>query len=142
MDKSSPWPMAIIICDFYIRTLQRLKVVRSTIAAQALSLLDGCHVAIYVNNMLSEPLHTKPNCLSITAYTDNQSLYDAVHSMKQTLEKHLVVDISAIQEMVERNEIRVTWLNKEKQMSDVLTKSGAPSNSMLQTLNASKMIEL
>ena len=43
--------------------------------------------------MLSEPLHTKPNCLSITAYTDNQSLYDAVHSMKQTLEKHLVVDI-------------------------------------------------
>ena len=44
--------------------------------------------------------------------------------------------------MVERNEIIVTWINKEKQLTDVLKKSGAPSNSMLQTLNRSKMIEL
>ena len=68
--------------------------------------------------------------------------YNVVHSMKQTLEKHLLVDISAIREMVERNEIIVTWINKEKQLTDVLKKSGAPSNSMLQTLNRSKMIEL
>ena len=41
--------------------------------------------------------------------------------------------------MVERNEITVTWINKE---SDILTKSGAPSNAILQTLSTSKMIEL
>ena len=57
--------------------------------------------------------------------------------MKQTMEKHLLLHITAIQKMVERNEITVTWINKEKQLSDVLTKSGAPSNSMLQTLNTS-----
>ena len=57
--------------------------------------------------------------------------------MKQTMEKHLLLHITAIQKMVERNEITVTWINKEKQLSDVLTKSGAPSNSMLQMLNTS-----
>ena len=98
-------------------------------------------VPIYINNLLSELLHTKPNCLSITAYTDNQSLYDAVHSMKYRLKKRLLVDISAIREMVEKNGITVTWIKKEKQLSDVLTKSGAPLNAMLTTLNTSKMIE-
>ena len=44
--------------------------------------------------------------------------------------------------MVERNEITVTWINKEKQLTDVLTKSSAPSDSTLQTLNTSKMAEL
>ena len=89
------------------------KVVRSTIAAETLLLVDGCDVAIYINNLLSEPLHTKCNCLIITVYTDNQSLYDAVHSMKQALEKCLLATISAIQEMVERNEITVTWIYKQ-----------------------------
>ena len=135
--------MVITTCVLYISPLLKIKrVVHSAIAAQTLSLVDGCDVTIYINNLLSELLHTKPNCLSITTYTDNQSLYEAVHSMKKTLEKHLLVDISATREMVERNEIKVTWINKEKQLSDALTKSGAPSNSMLQTLNTSKMIEL
>ena len=71
----------------------------------------------------------------MTVYTDNRSLYDAVHSMKQTLEKRLLVDISAMPEMIERNEITVTWINREKQMSDVLAESGVPLNIMLQTFN-------
>ena len=55
--------------------------------------------------------------------------------MKQTLEKRLLVDISAMPEMIERNEITVTWINREKQMSDVLAESGVPLNIMLQTFN-------
>ena len=55
--------------------------------------------------------------------------------MKQTLEKRLLVDISAMPEMIERNEITVKWINREKQMSDVLAESGVPLNIMLQTFN-------
>ena len=95
------------MCPLYWNASKIERVVHSTTAAETLSLVDGCDVAIYINNMLTELLHTKPNCLSITAYTNNQSLYDTVHSMKQTLENHLLVDISAILEMVERNEITV-----------------------------------
>ena len=91
--------------------------------------------------VLSELVHNEPNCLSITVYTDNRSLYDAVHSMKQTLEKRLLVDISAMPEMIERNEITVTWINREKQMSDVLAESGVPLNIMLQTFNNQRWLK-
>ena len=80
--------------------------------------------------------------LEILAYTDNQSLYDATHSMKQTLEKRLLVDISSIREMIERNEIKVTWIGKEKQLSDILTKAGVSSKGLLNILSNSKMIDL
>ena len=80
--------------------------------------------------------------LEIVAYTDNQSLYDAAHSMKQTLEKRLLVDISSIREMIERNEIKVTWIGKEKQLSDILTKAGVSSKELLSILSTSQMIDL
>ena len=80
--------------------------------------------------------------LDIKAYTDNQSLYDATHTMKQTLEKRLLVDISSICEMIERNEVQVTWISKEKQLSDILTKAGVSSKELLNVLSTSKMIDL
>ena len=62
--------------------------------------------------------------------------------MKQTLEKRLLVDISALREMVARNEVKITWVEKEKQLSDILTKSGVNSTSILDILQSSKMISL
>ena len=46
--------MIITTCVFYNGTLQKLRVVHSTIIAETLSLVDGCNVAIYINNLLSE----------------------------------------------------------------------------------------
>ena len=53
--------------------------------------------------------------------------------MKQTLEKRLIVDISLIRKMIERNEM---------QISDVLTKPGVSSSELLNVLSTSKMISL
>ena len=118
------------------------RVVRSTIAAETLSLSDRCDVAIYANKLISEIVSPYGKMLDIVAYTDNQSLYDAAHSMKQTLEKRLLVDISSIREMIERNEIKVTWIGKEKQLSDILTKAGVSPRGLLNILSTSKMIDL
>ena len=68
--------------------------------------------------------------------------YDAVHSMKETLKKGLIADISSIREMIERNEIKVTRIEKERQISDVLTKVGMSSNEFLNVLSTSKTISL
>ena len=89
---------------------------------------DGCDLAIYTKAFLSEIL-SKTN-LNITAYTDNQSLYENVHSSRQTLEKRLIVDIAALHEMVDRGEITLTWIEKQKQISDCLTKSGSSPRSV------------
>ena len=85
-----------------------------TIAAETLSLSEGCDLAMYINKLVSEFLFNDGKQLNIIAYIDNQSLYDAVHTLKQTLEKQLLVDISAIREMVEKNEIDITWIEKTK----------------------------
>ena len=117
------------------------RVVRSTLAAETLSLSEGCDVAFYVNNLLSE-LFYKNSKLNIYAYTDNQSLHDSVHSTKQTLERRLIVDISSIREMVDNNQIQVIWVEKDKQISDILTKSGVSQKSLLNILETGKMFSI
>lgn len=62
--------------------------------------------------------------------------------MKQTSEKLLLVDISAIREMIEPDGVQVTWTDKEKQISENLTKAGALSNLLLNVLKTSKMIDM
>ena len=44
--------------------------------------------------------------------------------------------------MVEKNEINITWIEKTKQIGDILTKAGASSNVISGVLSSSKMIEL
>ena len=61
---------------------------------------------------------------------------------KQTLEKILMVDISFIREMVDNNQIQVIWVEKDKQISDVLTKSGVSQKSLLTILETGKMLSM
>ena len=65
-----------------------------------------------------------------------------MHSTKQTLEKQLIVDISSRRKMVDRNEVQIVWTEKEKQMSDVLTKARALQKLLLEILESSKMLDL
>ena len=90
---------------------------------------EGCDVAIYISKLV-ELFHDGKQ-LNIIAYTDSQSLYNAAHILNQTLEKQLLVDISAIGEMDERNKINTTWIEKTKQISDILTKAQASPNIIL-----------
>ena len=58
--------------------------VRSTLAAETLSLSDGCEVTFYVNILLSELIQKSSKPMNVIAYTDSQSLHDTVHSTYQT----------------------------------------------------------
>ena len=129
-------------CPLYWNSSKIKRVARSNIAVEILSLSEGCDVAMYINKLVSELLFHDGKQLNIIAYTDNQSLYDAAHTLKQTLAKRLLVDISAIREMVEKAEINVTWIEKSKQLGDILTKAGASPNVISGVLSSSKMIEL
>lgn len=81
--------------------------------------MQGWDVFIYINKLLLELLeHGKP--LKVIAYTDMQSLYKNVHIMKNILEKRLLIDITTVREIAERNEINIIWNEKEKQLGDIL----------------------
>ena len=62
--------------------------------------------------------------------------------MKPTLEKRLIVDISSIRKIIEREKIEVTWIEKDRQISDALTKAGVSYSKLLNALSTSKMISL
>ena len=80
--------------------------------------------------------------MNIIAYTNNQSLNDTVPSTKQTLERRLIVDIAFISEMVNNNQILVIWVEKNKQISDVLTESGVSQKSLLNIFKTGKMLSM
>ena len=62
-----------------------IRVVRSTLAAETLALVEACEIAIMIRCIICELLNldTKDkNVMKIKCKTDNKSLVDAVYSMK------------------------------------------------------------
>lgn len=113
------------------------RVVRSTLAAETLSLVESLDAAFYLGHLLSEILfnNQKQNKIPIVVFIDNKSLYENIHSTKTVSEKRLRIDIAGIKEMVQKKEIdSVKWVDTTSQISDSLTKRGAACNKLLQVL--------
>ena len=63
-------------------------VVRSTIAAETLSMIDGLEIAFYLGCILTGSfIKIRENVMSIESLTDNKSLFDSIHSTKLTNDK-------------------------------------------------------
>ena len=116
------------------------RVARSTIAAETLALSDGCDTSYFVASLAKEMIFTKQhNNINIEAFTDNRSLYETLHTTKSILDKRLRVEIAALREMCEKNELLINWIEKQYQLSDVLTKRGASPQSLIETIQKGKL---
>ena len=60
--------------------------------------------------------------------TNNKSLLDCVQSTKLINSKRLRVELHALRQIYEKNEIEIIWIPTSKQISNVLTKRGAARN--------------
>ena len=74
------------------------RVVRSTLAAEMLSLEEGLEASVYYRQMLEDILGIKSKSIQIEAYVDNKSIIEAILSTKMIEGKRLRVDVAAIQE--------------------------------------------
>ena len=108
------------------------RVARSTLAAESLSLPEGCDSAFFVAKLISF-INNSSN-IPISAYTDSDSLYKTAMTTNLTIDRRLRVEISAIREMCERKEIELIWIAKQRQLSDVLTKKGASPHLLMEVL--------
>ncbi len=117
------------------------RVVRSTLAAEAMAMVEGLESVCYLGHLVSELLFaSKKNVIPVICYTDNKSLYDNIHSTKSVGEKRLRIDIAGIKQMLERREIaRVEWIQSTDQLSDCLTKKGASSAQLLEVLKTGQL---
>ena len=112
------------------------RVVRSTLAAETLALVEGLETAFLMAKTVGEIISgKKESMIPIYCKTDNKSLFDAVQTLKTINDKRLRVEMSMIREMVENNEIKISWIRSGEQLADVLTKNGASSDSLCRVLN-------
>ena len=79
------------------------------------------------------------NDISIEAFNDNRSLYETLHTTKPILDKRLRVEIASLREMCEKNELQISWIEKQHELNDVLTKRGASLKSLIETIQKSKL---
>jgi len=127
-------------CPIAWQTHKIKRVVRSTIAAEALSLTEGLETAFYYRKMIEDILRLQPGTIPIKAYTDNKSVLEAISSTKLVDDKRLRVDIAGIREMLLKSDINeVVWCPGKMQLADCMTKQGVSGFRLLKVLQEGKM---
>ena len=116
-------------CPIYWQSRKLKRVVKSTLAAETLALVEGAEVSFYIASILKEMTRTKE--IPIKCKVDNKSLVDALSSSKQVDDKRLRIDIAVLDDMLERKEInQVSWVDTKCQLADCLTKRGASTEKL------------
>lgn len=129
-------------CPLDWRTNKIKRVVRSTIAAEALSLQEGLECGYYYRQMLEDIMKLQRNTIPIIAHVDNKSVIDAVHSTKLVDDKRLRVDIAAISESLSRNEVKeIRWCPGKYHLADCMTKRGASGFNLLEVFHGGRFSE-
>ena len=118
------------------------RVVKSTLAAETLAMVDAMEAAVYYRRLLLEMLQQEdiPSKLPILCQTDNKSLYDSAYTSTQILDKRLRIETAIIREMLEGGLIyQLNWVPTSHQVADSLTKRGVPSHKILDHIGVSRV---
>ena len=114
------------------------RVVRSTLAGETLACADAVDEGMFLSSLYAE-LTTgtaDPKLLPLVCVTDCKSLADAVKSTKSVTEKRLRLDISAIKELIESQQVKeLRWSDTGQQLADCLTKRGASPSLLMRILD-------
>ena len=117
------------------------RVVRSTLAAEMLSLGEGLDAASHYRQMLQEILGFDIKTINIEANVDNKSVVEAISSTRMVEDKRLRVDIATIQESLKFQDCsRIHWVAGHLQLADVMTKQGASGFHLLNVLQSGQML--
>ena len=114
------------------------RVARSTLAAETMAAVEALDAAYMVASILKELLGEKKN-REIRLFVDNKSLFDAVKTCNLVSDKRLRVDLAAIREMIEKDDVALMWVAASYQLADVLTKNGASKTRLLNVLRSARL---
>ena len=118
------------------------RVVRSTIAAEALSLQEELECGFYYRKIFEDILGISNKTIPIIAYVDNKSVIEAVYSTKLVDDKRLRIDIAAISESLSRDEVsEIKWCPGKIHLADCMTKRGASGYNVLNVFKEGRMPE-
>ena len=111
------------------------RVVKSTLAAETLALMEGVECAFLCKTTIKELLGVEIQ-LPICAYSDSKSLVDSVHSSKTLEDNRLKIDVCVLRDYIRLGEVeKIEWVETKEQLADSLTKSGASAQNLLDALS-------
>ena len=103
---------------------------KSSLASEALILDKAADAGFLISSLV------QGSVVCLHCYTDNVSLYETLWSTKVISDKRLRVDVARLRKIISRNEIRVSWIERErKQLADLLTKRSASTKKLLEVLH-------
>lgn len=116
------------------------RVVKSTLAAEMLSLSEALDHAIYLKQIIMELTGADNESIPVEALVDNKSVEDAIYSTKSVDDKRLRIDVGSIKEMLNKKEVaKVQWIPGEKMLANALTKRGASSFDLLRSIQEGRL---
>ena len=113
--------------------------VKSTLAAETVALSDGCDASFYTQKLLQEILQITYT-IEQHIYTDNESLFKTASTTHLVDDLRLRVELSAIRELISKNEIILHWIDSKQQLADCLTKLGASNYSLIDIISQGKNV--
>ena len=109
--------------------------VRSTLAAEVLSLQEGAEDAIFHRMLIEEVFCLSPKTIPIECIVDNKDTVEAVYSSKAVSDKLLRINIGALKDELSKEEITcVRWCPSKEQLANCLTKKGACGKLLLDAM--------
>ena len=114
------------------------RVTKSPLASETLAVNDGADASYLLASIMQEIFPTSKRML-IEVVTDSQSLQDTSSTSNIVKDARLRVDMARLRQMVERNEIEVTWMKGSRHLADTMTKKCASANTLLEVLQTSAL---
>ena len=111
------------------------RVTKSPLASETLALGDAADAGFLIASLIKE-VFGLPSPPPITCITDNSSLVNHLHTSKLSDDRRLRVDMSRLREMVQKEEITVSWCPGKNQLADCFTKNTASTSALLKTISS------
>ena len=113
-------------CPIYWQSRKIRRVVKSTLSAETMALLDCAEAGVYLANLMADLMSSAS--IPVKCFVDNKSLVESLQSSKYIDDKRLRLDMAVIRDMLNREELHsVSWVDTASQLADCLTKRGASS---------------
>ena len=111
----------------------------NTLAAETLALNEALDNCVLLSTIYSEVIyHDSKKKIPIKALTDSKSLVAASSTTNLINEKRLRIEVAALRESIENEELSLNWIDSKYQLANCLTKAGASSKTLCEVITTGR----
>ena len=114
------------------------RVPKSSLAAETLMIAEAGDNGVFIAEMLKE-IFVLSSIPPVHVMTDSKSFVDNLKATHVISDTRMRVDMARIKEMLQLNEVKISWVPTEQQLADPLTKHGASPARLFEVLSSGRL---